>query len=197
MDHKLGDLEASRPNDARARRSRGALQRAFLEWIEKKPIDQISIREITATAGVSYPTFFRNYGSKEDLLADIAREEIDQLLAVMLSLLHKKDPHLSSDAVCHYIQDRRSLWTTLVTTGASTVMREEFIGMAREIVRERGQINPGLPVDLAAAWVFGGLFEILAWWLRQPEDYPIGNISQFLEVLVLKPSTSGHEFRLG
>jgi AcrR family transcriptional regulator len=192
----VADLEPSRPDDARARRSRAALQRALLEWIEKKPIDQISIREITASAGVSYPTFFRNYATKEELIGDIAREEIDQILAVMLSLLDKKDPHLSADAVCDYIQQRRALWTTLLTTSASSAMREEFIRMAREIVRERGQFNAGLPVELAASWVFAGLFEVLAWWLRQPEDYPISNVSQFLEVLVLAPSTSGHAFEL-
>ena len=168
----------------------------MLESIEAKPIEQISIREITATAGVSYPTFFRNYASKEELLGDIAREEIDQILALMLSLLDRQDPHLSAEAVCDYIQHRRALWTTLLTTGAATAMREEFIKMAKQIVQQRGQINAGLPVDLAAAWVFAGLFEILAWWLRQPADYPIGNVSQFLEVLVLAPSTSGHEFRL-
>jgi AcrR family transcriptional regulator len=189
-------LDASRPDDARARRSRAALQRALLEGIEKKPIDQISIREITAAAGVSYPTFFRNYASKEELVGDIAREEIDQILALMLSLLDKKDPHLSADAVCDYIQHRRALWTTLLTTSASAVMRDEFIRMARQIVRERGQFNVGLPVELAAAWVFAGLFEILAWWLRQPKDYPLRNVSQFLEVLVLGPSTSAHQFDL-
>jgi AcrR family transcriptional regulator len=192
----VADLEPSRPDDARARRSRAALQRALLEWIEKKPIDQISIREITATAEVSYPTFFRNYASKEELIGDIAREEIDQVLAVMLSLLDKKDPHLSADAVCDYIRHRRALWTTLLTTSASSAMREEFIRGAKQIVQQRGQINVGLPVDLAAAWVFAGLFEILAWWLRQPEDYSVRNVSQFLEVLVLGPSTSGHEFDL-
>ena len=192
----MADLETSRPNDARARRSRAALQRALLEWIEQKPIDQISIREITASAGVSYPTFFRNYASKEELIGDIAREEIDQILAVMVSLLDKKDPHLSADAVCDYIQHRRALWTTLLTTSASSAMRAEFIRGAKQIVQQRGQINAGLPVDLAAAWVFAGLFEILAWWLRQPEDYPVRNVSQFLEVLVLGPSTSGHEFKL-
>lgn len=192
----MADLETSRPDDARARRSRAALQRALLEWMEKKPVDQISIREITATAGVSYPTFFRNYASKEELIGDIAREEIDQILALMLSLLDKRDPHLSADAVCDYIRHRRALWTTLLTTSASSAMREEFIRVAREIVRERGQFNVGLPTELAAAWVFAGLFEILAWWLRQPEDYPVRNVSQFLEVLVLGPSTSGHEFEL-
>ena len=192
----MADLGTSRPDDARARRSRGALQRALLEWIEKKPIDEISIREITASAGVSYPTFFRNYASKEELIGDIAREEIDQILAVMVSLLDKKDPHLSADAVCDYIQHRRALWTTLLTTSASSAMREEFIRGSKQIVQQRGQINAGLPVDLAAAWVFAGLFEILAWWLHQPEDYPLRNVSQFLEVLVLGPSTSGHEFDL-
>lgn len=186
----MSGLETSKPNDARARRSRDALRRALLELVEEKPFGGISIRQITRTAGVSYPTFFRNYASKEELLEDIAAQEVQQLAALMSSSLDEHHVQPSAETVCEYVHERRVLWTTLLTTGASSIMREEFVRLATEFVNERGQINPGIPVDLAASFVFVGMFEILAWWLRQPEDYPAHNISQFLKALVLQPTTS-------
>jgi AcrR family transcriptional regulator len=189
----LTDEEKSRPSDARAVRSRKALREALLQLVEKKNFDQVTIREITATAKVSYPTFFRNYSSKTDLLGDIAAGEVRQLVSLMYSYVDRADVKGNADAICSYVEARRLLWTVLLTTGASAVMREEFIRTARESVKQHGRINPGLPLELATGFVAGGLFEILAWWLRQPVDFPVRRVAAFLELLVLEPTVVPHD----
>ena len=40
---------------------------ALLQLIEKKPLSTITISELCQKAGVSRMTFYRNYGSKEDV----------------------------------------------------------------------------------------------------------------------------------
>lgn len=42
--------------------------------VEEKPFDEITIQELTSTAGVSRTTFYRNYHSLEDVLIDYFRE---------------------------------------------------------------------------------------------------------------------------
>lgn len=168
------------------------MRRALRELLEAKPFDQITIREITRTAGVSYPTFFRNYASRGDLLGDIGAKETRQLLALMAALVDRKDAQLSADAIRDYVRERRVLWRTLLTTEASFIMREEFVRLSAEFVRERGRIIPDLPIELAASFVVGAMFEILSWWLRQPEDYPSEKISRFLKILVLEATMSPH-----
>jgi AcrR family transcriptional regulator len=184
--------QPSRSNDPRAQRSREALRRSLLELIAIQPFDQISIRQITKTARVSYPTFFSNFESKEALFADIATDEIRELTALMIRHLDPRNTAVSANAACRYVDDRRPLWTTLLTSGAASLMREEFLGEACEFVRKHGLINPGVPGELTAAVAFSGMFEVLAWWLRQPEDYPANRIAKYLELLVLNPTTSGH-----
>lgn len=173
-------------------RSREALRRGLLDLISEGPFEQISIRQITKAAGVSYPTFFSNFASKEALFADIATDEIRVLTALMIRNLEANDSSLSAKAVCDHVEKRRQIWTSLLTYGAASVMREEFLREAREFVSAHGLINPGIPGELTAAVAFSGMFEVLAWWLQQPADIPRKLVAKYLELLVLGPATSGH-----
>jgi AcrR family transcriptional regulator len=69
----------STPNDPWALRCRQALRTALLTLIDQRLFDQITIRDITNAAGVSYPVFFRRYATKDDLLEDVAAEEVRAL----------------------------------------------------------------------------------------------------------------------
>jgi AcrR family transcriptional regulator len=186
----------SRPDDARALRSRDALKEALLRLIGRKSFEQISIRDITDEAAVSYPTFFRRYVTKEELLEDIAAQEIRDLLALTSSLLNQEGLDPSLRLLCTFVKGHRKLWTTLLTTGASSIMREEFIRIAKDIARIRPRSNPWLPTELAAAFVVSGIFEILAWWLRQPENYPIENVVAILDVLVVRSTARPVDVKL-
>lgn len=175
----------SRPDDARALRSRRALHAALLALVAEKSLEQISIRDITAQAGVSYPVFFRRYQSKEELLEDIATEEVRQLLSLTMPVFDERQDDASLFVLCRYIAEHRALWEPLLTGGAASAMREEFRRIAQGVGESDRRINPWLPVDLAAAFVVSGLFEILAWWMRQPAHYPIENVVKLIDVLVV------------
>jgi len=64
-------------------------------------------------------------------------------------------------------------------------VREEFVRVGRQIANERPRTNPWLPLELAVAFVSSGIFEILAWWMRQPEDYPIKNVITLFNALII------------
>ena len=52
-------------------RTQEALHSAMLQLLEQKSYEQISVREIVATAGIGYNTFFRHHPSKDSLLEAI------------------------------------------------------------------------------------------------------------------------------
>lgn len=184
----------TRPNDARALRSRKALQRALLALLEERPFHEITIRDVTNRAEVSYPTFFRRYAAKEDLLEDLASAEVRQMLSSTAASLDSADPETSLTGMCAYVREHRALWKSLLTTQASRVMREEFARISAELGNNAGlnRKNPWLPVSLASQFVASGIFEILAWWLGQDEDYPTGNIVKFLMHLIVGPTFVAH-----
>lgn len=170
------------------RRSREALRSALLELITEKPFEQLSVREIAIRANVSFPTFYRQFASKEELLDDIAAEEIHALLAITLPLMEREQSDLSTEAVCNFISEHQVLWRILLTTGASATLRDEFISRSRAIGLSHKRMNPELPIDLMAPLIAGGIFEVIAWWLDQANGPPRHVIAEMLNKLVLWPS---------
>ncbi|MFK4873504.1 TetR/AcrR family transcriptional regulator [Novosphingobium sp. ZW T3_23] len=164
------------------------MRAAFLNLIAERPLDDISIKEICDAAGLSYPTFYRRFSGKDELLASIATEEVRQLLTFGFTALEAQDERggNSAAAMCSYVADHRALWRTLLTGGAADAMRQEFMRRSRDIAESRPRSNPWLPVDLAVPFVTAGVFEILAWWMKQPDDYPTANVATLIEVLILE-----------
>ena len=184
-------------SDARQVRSRAALTGALLQLLEEKPFDQLTIREISARAGTGYATFFRHYPTKEALLSDVASEEIADLLDRTLPILHEADTYESTRALCRHVGEHRNLWVALLTGGAASILREEFIRQAREIPREFSEAESWLPADLAVVYGAGSTIDLLAWWLSQAdEDYSPEQIAAILNRLVIAPLVGGDRGRV-
>ena len=62
------------------------LSESFKELALKKPIEKITIKEITGSAGVIRPTFYNHFRDKYELMEWIVREE---LMQPMLSIMQK------------------------------------------------------------------------------------------------------------
>ncbi len=168
----------------------------MLNLVQVKSLDQVSVRDLCAEASLSHPTFYRSYSSKEEIVGEIAAKEMKQLMDRMMMLVDQRDPSATAELICDYIEENRTLWTTLLTTGAGSVMRDEWIRLSQELALQRPPINPDLPTRMVSAVFAAGMLETLAWWLQQPEDYPKKNIAQFLERLILKPTISSDIFSL-
>src|SRR5688572_25004616 len=112
--------QTTKKHREKGRRTRTALRTALLYLLETKPLEQITIRELTAEAGVAYATYFRNYEDKEALLHDLAADEISTLLALSLPLFFANDSLASTRVLCAYVWEQRSLWQALLTGGAAS-----------------------------------------------------------------------------
>lgn len=173
--------------DARIVRTRGALHAALLTLLEQKPLDQITIREIAAQAGIGYATFFRHHPSKDALLADIAAEQIRSLVGRTLPLFDTADTRLTCVALCTYVMANRTLWTALLTGGAAGAMREEFIRVSRGVADETHDKREWLPVDLGTIHSSSAIIGILGWWLAQPELLDVDRVAEIIDRLVISP----------
>lgn len=58
-------------NDPRAVRTRREIQRAFIELLEEKPYQNITVTDIAGKAGYARHTFYNHYETKDDLLANL------------------------------------------------------------------------------------------------------------------------------
>lgn len=190
MDHKAGEAGAA-STDARMLRTRAALSAAMLQLLEEKAFDQVTVREITGKAGIGYATFFRHYPDKEALLNDLAADQIRELLEMTLPILFAADARAACMALCAYVGERRKLWTALLTGGAASTVREEFIRQAKRLPAAQDAPESWLPADLRIVYPTGGAIDVLAWWLQQKRPLPVERIAEILDRLVVTPTLEG------
>jgi AcrR family transcriptional regulator len=179
-------------------RTRESLRRALLTLLERKQLDQISVRDIVAEAGVGYATFFRHHSTKEELLGEIAAEQVGRLMELTLPLLDPTDTRVSCVALCDYVSKHRTLWTALLTGGAAAALRAEFVRLAILGADKVRNSQHALPVELGAVYGVSASVEILTWWLRQPVgEYSSEQVAEFLDRLVVAPSTAYRSLERG
>src|SRR5258705_13986730 len=103
MSRKIHDPRLGTTRDARAVRTRQTLRQALLQLLERTPLERITIRDICASAGVGYTTFFRHHQTKESLLDDVAAAEIGRLVALALPVAETTDIRTASVALLSYV----------------------------------------------------------------------------------------------
>lgn len=190
MTHIGASSTRQRAVDPRVERSRTALRAALLELLEEHSYAQITIRDVCARAGAGYATYFRHYPDKAALLNDLAATGIAELLGHAVPVLYSADARTACIALCRYVDERRQLWTALLTGGAASILREEFVRQAQRVASKRKRRSrPGsrLPADLAVVFGVTGVIEVLSWWLQHRDERTVEELADLLESLVVGP----------
>lgn len=177
----------STTTDARVLQTREALRTAFLKLLDEHALEDITIRQITNTAGIGYTTFFRHHPGKEELLDQIASDEIARLIELAVNALGSNDTHRAATAMCSYIWEHRTLWSTLLTGGAANRLRDEFIRLAREVAASWNREPNWLPAEVGVVLVSSGTIELLAWWLGQKKPIPVDQVATIYERVLIDP----------
>ena len=90
-------------NDRRRLETRSKLIRAGREVIGEKGVDAATIHEITETADVGRGSFYNFFETKEDLVAAVIAESIDELVRFERSIEEQiDDPALALNALCRH-----------------------------------------------------------------------------------------------
>lgn len=169
--------------DVRLQRTRRSLRGALLELLRARSFDQISIREITAKAGVGYATFYRHYAAKEGLLHELADAEVRQLIAIAMPAIFRTSMRDSCMIVCSRVLEHRGLWRAMLTGDASGVLRQEFI---REVLKLKGRypFDDWIPEEVQLICSTGATLDVLAWWVGQKAMMPVEDVADMLARII-------------
>jgi len=188
MGHKIHKPHLKTAQDARAVRTREALRLALLRLLERKSLEQITIRDICETSAVGYTTFFRHHPTKESLLDDVAAEQIGQLIGLSLAAADAANTRAGSLALFAYVQEHRKLWSTLLTGGAQGAMRDEFLRVSRKVAATRAIGDHWPPAEVVTVLVASSTIELMSWWLRQKKPLTIEQMAEIHERVIITPT---------
>ncbi|TCU53817.1 hypothetical protein EDF58_11068 [Novosphingobium sp. PhB57] len=176
--------------DARAVRSRAAMQGALIKLLRDFPLAEVTGAMVSETAGIGYSTFFRHYADVRALLVDAVGELANDLAQKMLPALLDGQAGPAALALIQEI-DRRRAEVTALMAGAGEAMRVELAGSIVDRLAALPDISPDwLPQHLALRVAVAATIELCDWWLLEQPATPIAVVADMLDRLVVAPMTA-------
>ena len=180
--------------DLRVYKTRKALYTAFLELLEEKDFDSITVNLLCDRAMVRRATFYNHFTDKYDFFASFlhfVRDEyfVDQnenttelnFESYYLMLLN----NFIRFAKRHENLMHNLLKSSMVSRLIEITSKEIFINLAKNI--EKNKVHaPQAEPEVVASFYSGGLMEVIRLWLTSPEKIPEEKLVRSLEALFLR-----------
>lgn len=170
--------------DRRITKTRKAIYNAFLQLLNQKGYETITVQEIIDLADVGRSTFYSHYESKELLL--------DELCRYLFHHLFEREENLSTkDYLAHiflHFKKNQDHITSLLLSKNDYFLRQlqkelkhhVYPMLADELI----QSHPDIPHSYLKHLVVSHFIETISWWLKNGKSYTEQEVVQFyLEIL--------------
>ena len=160
--------------DPRAKRSRQWMRAALLELINEKGYEKTSITDITDRAGLSRPTFYLHYKSKEEILMDQLEILLDPITEEFYQFkFNSENDHPGSYSVIktfECILEHIEIFRLVIQTDAEYLLLEKMaqnnlVYLEDLAHRCKRKINQDI-LNLSAQLMAGAFIAIFANWIQ-------------------------------
>ncbi len=159
--------------DPRYVRSRVKLRAAFLEIAHDDPA-HLSVSAVCEKTGIDRATFYRHFGTLDDLVADALGDYADRSTARWEAVAAGTGTQVAEStevfaAYLHHIEENWALYRwALSADGSMKTVHALLSRFARGIALELGKLDPSLPDDergFRASFTAGGILGACIHWL--------------------------------
>ena len=170
--------------DRRITKTRKAIYAAFLQLLNQKNFETITVQEIIDLADVGRSTFYSHYESKELLL--------DELCRYLFHHLFEREENITTEAYLahifsHFKKNQDHVSSLLLSKNDYFLrqLQKELENHVYPMVAEDLQVSyPKLPTSYLKHFVVTNFIETLTWWLREGKIYSEREVVDFyLEIL--------------
>jgi AcrR family transcriptional regulator len=174
--------------DARVVRTREALQQAMMALLAEQPLEAITVRAVTARAGVGYATFFRHYVDKDALVTDIVEALTADFLQQAAPLLRQRDRRAAARSLVAYVRERAPMHRALLAgEGGETVRAGLMRRYLDAVAHARTRPLEGAIDELKLFHLVSAILNLLSWWLRNMDRVEAETMAEMIDRLVLTP----------
>ncbi|MEO1164497.1 MAG: TetR/AcrR family transcriptional regulator [Chloroflexota bacterium] len=166
--------------DRRVKRTRTALQDALIALLREKSLEQIEIQEITDLADTARVTFYRHYGTKEELLLDTMETIYHDLLASIelptISAMMNLNNNPPMIQLFEFVAQDRAFYKKIFMSSVSSLVQQRL----REYIVEQITLafskslmyrTANAPVTLVANNIASLMIGNVTWWLVDDLPY--------------------------
>jgi len=181
-------------------RSRLLIRDALADLLTTKPLDKITITDVVKHAGINRGTFYAHYSD----IPDVIHHQIqDTFLSVRAALSAQpltiaQIPHVLLLEIQRILENDFLYYEKVMTSSASIMIADLFIKVTIDYLLEREQdfgINDHQQFLLMFRFFSGGLSNLYRDWFSGVYDFPLSELTERAEMLLLSTVTGVIHFR--
>ena len=156
--------------DRRMERTQTAVQEAFLELLQERDFEKISIRDITERANINRSTFYLHYLDKYDLLQQMILHKLNEIDRYVGTFSREDGPTQNLETIrslVSHFDGNRSFYKLILQRSSAqychALFQEKISGWARFVMN-----NDQMPADeqeFNVHLVVSAMDGILTWWV--------------------------------
>ncbi|MBT2655915.1 TetR/AcrR family transcriptional regulator [Bacillus sp. ISL-18] len=173
--------------DRRIIKSQEAIKKAFIELMNEKGFDKITIQDISDRANVNRRTVYLHYLDKFDILDKMIEDHINKLRELCKSL-SEMDFIDGGVPFFEYFKSNYLFFSTMLVGGGAAQFRAQYLEFSVELLKGEVNVtdgkNKGLNEEIILRFVAAAYVELVEWWLKEGMPYPPRVMAEQVGILI-------------
>ncbi|GCF94160.1 TetR family transcriptional regulator [Enterococcus florum] len=176
--------------DRRKLKTQKAIHQAFIELLKEKPLNKITVAELSERADLGRGTFYLHYKDTYDLYEQLEEE----LYAELVELFEQYTPYVTAEnlrslmeAVATYIEGKKELFLLLMQSNANGNVLYKIKEIFKEKVLQDECYQQVSTYDqIEALFIVSGMIGVLEEWLTSELELSLKQVFELLHRLLVK-----------
>lgn len=183
--------------DLRTKRTRKMILEAFINLVEEKGYEHVTVSDIASQAMINRATFYAHFKDKQDVYDYIFKEAVEHFMIVLapvqLGRANQLQLHAIEQIITHIfekIQENRVFFKTVLNAHGNEQLRKQISQILRSTyanifeqveIREEDFI---VPIDFIIEYMSSTFMASLHWWINQEISFSPKQMAQLIIKLV-------------
>ncbi len=178
-------------------RSRKLIRQAFVELLQEKDLEKITVTDIITRADINRGTFYAHYQDTRAVIEQIENEIIDKMLEFLGEFRYQnffKNPLPLLLKISRYLEEDLEFYRILINSNGS----EQFLIKLKNNFVQHMETDTDIPDEMKSSPAFqirahffaGGLVNLYQVWFRGEMDISLDEISSELSKIIASSSES-------
>lgn len=178
-------------------RSKRLIRQAFVELLQEKDLEKITVTDIITRADLNRGTFYAHYQDVRAVIEKIENEIIAKLLDVLSEFRHKsffQNPLPLLLKVSRYLEEDLGFYRILINSKGAIPFLEKLKGIFVEYMKTDSDIPESVKQSsdftVSINFFAGGVINLYQVWFRGETDYSLNEIALVVSKVIKNTSSS-------
>lgn len=177
--------------DRRIIKTKKAIRYAFAALLSQKDINEITVKDVAATADINRKTFYNHYAGVYQIIDELEDEIVSAFNETIGEIDLKrdlKDPYAIFVKLTTVVNEDLDFYSRLLRIDSnSNLVSKIAIALKKYIIvsfTEQTNIDP-LALDIMSEYICSGMLAVYRHWFNSSRDTSIENISEIVSIMTI------------